>query len=177
MKKYVLTGGPASGKTSVINELKKRGFSVIDEVARKVIDERKHLMINETEKIIRQEIIFQRQLDIEKEFENINLLFLDRGVIDNLAYCYHLLENVPKSISSFNFSNRYDGIFVLDRLPFEQDGLRVEKDDEEADKMHRTIINTYKKNGYELTFVPIIPIKERADFILNNLDELKGGIK
>src|SRR6185312_6669514 len=36
---YVLTGGPCAGKTTVILELQKRGYHVLEEAARSVIDE------------------------------------------------------------------------------------------------------------------------------------------
>jgi predicted ATPase len=36
---YVLTGAPCSGKTSIIEELKHRGFVTFPEAARQVMDE------------------------------------------------------------------------------------------------------------------------------------------
>ena len=36
LKKIVLTGGPSSGKTSIIKNLKKLGFLCFDEVAREL---------------------------------------------------------------------------------------------------------------------------------------------
>ncbi len=36
---YVLTGGPGSGKTSVLQELERRGYICIPEVARPIIKE------------------------------------------------------------------------------------------------------------------------------------------
>ena len=36
---YVITGGPSTGKTTLLEELAKRGYKTIPEVARVVIDE------------------------------------------------------------------------------------------------------------------------------------------
>jgi predicted ATPase len=36
---YTITGGPGSGKTSLINELQKRGYRCMAEVARQLIQE------------------------------------------------------------------------------------------------------------------------------------------
>src|SRR5665811_738884 len=36
---YIFTGGPGAGKSSVLDELKNRGFTVVAEVGRKVIKE------------------------------------------------------------------------------------------------------------------------------------------
>ena len=34
---FIFTGGPGSGKTSVLNELNKRGYFIVPEVAREII--------------------------------------------------------------------------------------------------------------------------------------------
>ncbi len=39
MKKYVLTGGPSVGKITVIEILAKRGYKILPEVARMIIEE------------------------------------------------------------------------------------------------------------------------------------------
>ena len=36
---HIITGGPGSGKTSVIYELRERGYPCVDEVGRKIIRE------------------------------------------------------------------------------------------------------------------------------------------
>ena len=36
---YVITGGPGTGKTTVLRELERRGFAVEEEVARRIIRE------------------------------------------------------------------------------------------------------------------------------------------
>ena len=38
MKRYVLTGGPCSGKTTVLNILAKCGYPVVPELAREMIE-------------------------------------------------------------------------------------------------------------------------------------------
>ena len=37
MKRYILTGTPGSGKTSLLHELKSQGYSVVEEAATDVI--------------------------------------------------------------------------------------------------------------------------------------------
>ena len=39
--RIILAGGPSCGKTSIVKELRKRGYTTIDEAAREVIEERK----------------------------------------------------------------------------------------------------------------------------------------
>ena len=37
MKRYILTGTPGSGKTSILHELKRQGYAVVEEAATDVI--------------------------------------------------------------------------------------------------------------------------------------------
>ena len=41
MKRIVISGGPSSGKTTLINELKKLGHNCFDEVSREIIESQK----------------------------------------------------------------------------------------------------------------------------------------
>jgi dephospho-CoA kinase len=38
MRVYVISGGTGSGKTATINELRKEGFNVVEEAARKILE-------------------------------------------------------------------------------------------------------------------------------------------
>jgi len=76
-KKIVLTGGPCCGKTTLIQELRKRGHRVLNEVAREVLAEGKYGKNNNYHLL--QESIFSRQ--IEKEAKLEGLVFLDRGLL------------------------------------------------------------------------------------------------
>lgn len=180
--KIVITGCPCSGKTSIINEFERRGYCVLGEAAREVIYERRKYDATKSEWDLRQRIIFDRQIEREKNLEG--LTFLDRSVIDSYAYFIFRHGQIPKSLE-FPKTN-YEKVFVLDRLSFEEDGLRSETPDE-LEIIHNLLIESYKKFGYEPTKVPLMPVKSRADFILNHLNlneelihfshELKGGAK
>ncbi|MDD5191874.1 MAG: ATP-binding protein [Candidatus Nanoarchaeia archaeon] len=166
--KVVITGGPCSGKTTLINELKKRGYYCLDEVAREILTENKNISFLEL-----QEEVFKKQ--IQKE-NNINgeLVFLDRGLVDNYVY-YSQSNNFPDYIKNFEYKGRYDKILFLERFQFENDGLRIEKDEKEAGEIHDKIRHTYSNFGYNLLEVPRMDVGKRADFILFHIKDLKGG--
>ncbi len=179
MKLYVITGGPASGKTTLIAQLKDLGNAVLEETAREVLEERRQFAINYGEKLIREKEIFERQLRKEEAIrKNHEGYFLDRSLIDVIAYCRHHLGYVPERIKPVNLMDRYAHVFVLDRLPFIADGTRIEKDDKEAEKIHQILIKTYKQFGYNPVSVPIFPVDKiarRANFVLAHIKNLKGG--
>ena len=164
MKRYVLTGGPCCGKTSLVNELRQRGISILDEAAREVLEE-KRLKPGTADFQLE---VFNRQL-LKEQQNNSNELLLDRGGLDCVAYSKYFLNSVPRRIREFDFADYYSKIFVLDRLPFQDDGVRIESGEQEAELIHNLLIKTYRQQGYSPISVPVIPIKQRADFILQNV--------
>ncbi len=174
MKKVVITGGPCSGKTTVINELGKRGYEVVGEVARNVINERKNNPLTYDEHHLRQELIFLRQVEKEKQV-HADVTFFDRGIFDNFAYQLHFLGDViPKYLELVKNYPRYNGVFVLERLPFEHDGLRIEEGELEAQKLHDDIVMQYDYFGYKPIFVPVMDIEKRVDFVIRSVLEEKN---
>ncbi len=176
-KRYVITGGPCCGKTTLINELQGRGFSVLEEVARKVIEERKHIPADREEWEIREELIFRRQLERERQTSG-DLIFLDRGLPDGLAYSKHFLGYLPERFDQIQLSDRYSGVFILDLLPFEHDGLRIESGEKEARDIHDKIVLEYVRQGYSPIYVPVMSgakkeaVKQRAEYVLGRIDGL-----
>jgi len=177
-KRVVITGGACSGKTSIINNLASRGYSVVEEMARQILEERgKPKTRQEWEQF--QLDIFNRQSRLElqklKQTHKDNLIFLDRGLIDSLAYSNHILGYFPVNLSEQDqneLQSRYNQVFALDLLPFEDDGLRVENS-QEAKRIHERIIQTYQEFNYNPMQVPVMASpQERADFILY---QMKGG--
>ncbi|MBS3066980.1 ATP-binding protein [Candidatus Pacearchaeota archaeon] len=166
MKKVVITGGPCSGKTTLINILSEKGYYVIGEIARKVLIERKNNELNKNEFSIRQTIMAERQIAKEKELETRKgkLVIFDRSLIDILAYCRYFDINPPKVIDNINLSKNYDFVFILDLLPFEKDEVRIENE-EDVLTIHNLIYGIYKNLGYNIIQVPVMDIEKRINFI------------
>ena len=173
--RVILAGGPTSGKSTAISELKSRGLNVIDEAAREVLDEKKDLDYIEL-----QREIFKRQ--IEREDSSFGRVYFDRSALEGVAYSFLRLGKIPEPLASYDFRNRYTIVFFLERFPFIKDGTRIEKDDAEAERVHRAIYGVYCGYGYDPITVPIFPgsfkesVSKRADFILSKLEIMKGGV-
>lgn len=165
--RIVLTGGPCCGKTSLINEFEKRGHFVLKEQARDVLKEFPDIAFDDLEKEI-----LRRQLKEELKLTSQERFFLDRGIIDTICYCGFHGVNLPSELNGIDLSNRYDVVFILDRIPLIKDNLRVEKNDDEAKKIHNEIFDAYVSLGYNPIRVPLIGIPERVDFILENLKKM-----
>jgi len=173
LKLFIISGGPGTGKTSLINELSKK-FKVLPEAAREVGDKDsrfKGKSIKEINPYDFQKAIFNFQKDEFSKIKDKNhkIVFSDRGFGDTLAYYkFHNLK-IPKDEFDYAKKFRYSEVFILDFLNFyENDALRQENDNEQK-RIHRLIISTYKKLGYNPIIVPFMSISERVDFILSKI--------
>jgi predicted ATPase len=167
---YVITGGPCVGKTTILNDLKKKGFHVMHEVPRQVIEERQehnkdYLPSDDIKEF--QEKVLKTHLEIEKDLPE-EVVFLDRGIGDILAYCDVYGIDPPKHVETHSKSPRYHKIILLDRLGFfENDDAR--KDGKIADQVHNALEAAYKRLGYEIIKVPPLPPRERLEWLMKRL--------
>lgn len=168
---YVLTGGPCAGKTTLIFELEKRGYGVVPEPARIIIDRKlaEGQTIGEIvtdpdwlPSVVR--LARQSAEEIPPEQES----FFDRGVHDSFAYYKLNGRPVDETLRSAADAIRYKKVFLLDLVDFINDEARSETP-EEARKLHELIREGYESNGYEVIPVPVLPVPERADFVLARL--------
>ena len=93
MKRYILTGTPGSGKTSILHELKRQGYAVVEEAATDVIAREQGLGNAEPwlqadfiESIVR----VQKQRQLEASTSPDELQWYDRSPICTLALSRYL---------------------------------------------------------------------------------------
>ena len=169
---YVITGGPSTGKTTVINLLTERGYKTTIEHARHYIDTMKEegRTVEEirTNKRKFQLGVLDMQIEQEAELSPSETVFLDRAIPDAMAYYRFLKLEYDKILLDAMKEVAYKKIFILDRLPFVNDYARTE--DEQAQKLiHQLIIEVYQSLEFPVVFVPVISPDERVEFILKNL--------
>lgn len=175
----VITAGPSAGKTSTLRELSARGYNTIPEAARILFDQR--ISEGDNPEEVRKEPDFHEQVErIDKNLEQetkekklrgfYNVVFLDRSLADNIAYRKHFGNNSEEKINNLKeeCTGRYDKIFLLERIDFEDDEVRDE-DEEEAEEIHQTIRCVYEELGYDVVDVPLMTVSERADYIENEI--------
>ncbi|WP_400078362.1 AAA family ATPase [Winogradskyella sp. R77965] len=175
-KKIVITGGPGTGKTSIINHLIKSGFLCYDEISRQVTLQARKEGIEQL--FLTKPLLFSEKLlegrtqqffDAQKELDNV--VFLDRGIPDILAYMDYADDTYPDHFVKACETYTYDSIFVLAPWQeiFTSDSERYENF-EQAIEIHHHLLDTYKRFGYNLIDVPFGSIKTRTDFVLDSLN-------
>lgn len=188
---WVITGGPSTGKTTLLEELARRGYKTKPEAARVYIDDEiNHGMsigqIRVSESGFQEVLIYMKE-GIEDAASPNDLIFWDRGLHgDSMAY-FALSssgDSIPRVARETETSDRllegdirtvvthsYRGVFLLDRLPYVRDYARTE-DETQANRVHSLIGQMYGIFGYQPIRVPVLPVVERAQFVVDRVREL-----
>lgn len=170
-KRIVITGGPGTGKSSIINELKDRGRICFEEISRQVTLEARKKGIDQlflTQPLLFSEMLLEGRLKqyLEAGTHTGETVFLDRGLPDVLAYMDYFSSVYPERFNEICQNNRYDKVFILS--PWEEifvsDSVRYENF-EQAKLIHQHLVATYDRFGYDLVDVPFGTISDRSDFI------------
>ena len=186
-KKVVITGGPSTGKTVIIQQLEACGYTCFHEIVRTMTLEAKKM--GNPEAFVSNPLAFvkdpfefnQRILSGRKEqFSNsVNIndpyVFFDRGIPDVLAYMDYFDQSYTRDFEEACTTNRYNKVLILP--PWEKiyvsDNERLESFDE-AIEIHDHLKRTYIRYDYEPVLIPTGTVEERISFILN---ELKEGLR
>jgi len=168
---YVITGGPSSGKSKLIDRLAFSIFQVIPEAARIYIDEEmsKGRKIEEirADEAEFQRIVLKMKAKLELKVIPGRITFFERGIPDSVAYYRSLgLDTTP--VIEASKQRRYCGIFLLDLLPYIPDYARTE-DKETRRKLDQFLYEDYTNLGYNVIRVPVMTIGERMQFILERV--------
>lgn len=175
-KKIVLMGGPGTGKSSVIDDLTKRGYTCKKEISREIIVKAQK---EGTEQLFLTNPILFSQLLLKgriKQFKKStktakDFIFFDRGIPDISAYLDFANKEYPEEFQKSNKQYKYDYIFLFKPWKdiYVKDNERYESFDE-AIKINEFLVKTYSSLGYKIIVVPFDSISKRTNFILNSLN-------
>jgi predicted ATPase len=169
---FVLTGGPGSGKTTLIEALCQAGFGTSVEAGRGII--RGQSAIGGTalpwhDRALFAELMLSWEIrSYQAACEQTGPVFFDRGVPDTLGYLKLSGLPIPSHVESaaerFRYASR---VFIAPPWQeiFTQDAERKQTLDEAARTYH-ALVNTYTELGYELVPLPLAPVEVRLRFVL-----------
>ncbi|MGB3502221.1 MAG: AAA family ATPase [Mesorhizobium sp.] len=173
--RIVLTGGPGAGKTTLIDEMTRRGLPAMAEAGRGIIRQQVEFGGNALpwgDRALFAELMFSWELrSFEQAASHDGPVLFDRGIPDVVGYLRLSGLPVPDHMMAAARRLRYASpVFILPHWPevFTQDEER-RQDDEEAQATWRFMLDTYRELGYSLVDVPQASISERADFVMARL--------
>jgi predicted ATPase len=169
---HVITGAACCGKTTLIDLLAGQGYQTAPETARLYIEgeiARGRALEEIFEDVATEPRIVEMQLGIEHGLRAMDVVFLDRALPDSLWF-YRLAGRDPNELLAECFHHRYASVFILDRLPFELNGARIE-DDTFTDLFEECLVRDYSALGYTVVRVPVLSPEERAAFALERLSD------
>jgi predicted ATPase len=170
---FVITGGPGVGKTTLLQELQKRYFTYIPEVAREIIKEQAAAQSDALpwkNKELYLQMMFDRSVDsyLSANDNNNSLIFFDRGIPDSLTYAEIIGFEKTETMENAARHYRYNqNVFFLSpwRDIYETDEERKQSW-EEAVVSSQLNAEIYRRYNYTLIDVPNHSPVKRADFIL-----------
>jgi len=176
--KIVITGGPGSGKTEIINSLSKKNFYCFKEVSREIIrpEQLKGIENYFSDKPIEfSKRLIKKRKEQYIESSNLSLskrkpvIFFDRGLHDIFAY----LNYIKKSYNNIKFKLEdysYDTAFILPpwKEIYKTDSERKESY-EQSIQIHKHIRSIYIKYKIQLFEIKPNTIENRVSEILKYL--------
>jgi predicted ATPase len=175
-RKIVITGGPSTGKSTVIKELKNRNYTCFDEVSRDIIKEAQKQGIEQL--FLEDPYLFSKKLIEGRKQQyynagqlNTQIVFFDRGIPDVNAYLNYIKQPIPPEFDKITKEHPYDRyVFIMppwDEI-YTMDAERYENFNQ-AQLIHNKLVNYYKSLGYYLIFVPFGKVEKRVDYIIDSL--------
>ena len=176
---HVITGGPGSGKSSMIAGLRKRGFASAPEAGRAIIQDQVTIAgraLPWLDRMLFAELMLSwdiRSYHLAEEHQSA--VFFDRGIPDVLGYLRlsNILvpDHMNKAAALFPYSRV---VFIAPpwKEIFCQDQER-KQDFEEAVRTHEALASVYETLGYELVAVPQRSVDDRVEFILDRVSSTR----
>ena len=145
--KILITGGPGSGKTSIINELENENYNCEHEIVRSLTQEGKENGIDQLflkNPLNFSEKLLELRVNQFNKNQNFNNTFYDRGVHDVLAYLNYIKIEYSKELITKVKKVKYNKVIVLPpwKEIYVQDDVRYESF-EEATEIYKEIIKVY----------------------------------
>jgi predicted ATPase len=170
---FVITGGPGSGKTTLIDALEQAGFARTVEAGRGIIQDQVAIVgpaLPWRDPAAFAELMLGWAMrSYRMAAREAGPVFFDRGVPDVIGYLRLMRMPVPLHLAKAAEVFRYRRhVFIAPpwREIFTQDTER-RQDFTEAERIHVALAETYAGLGYELVELPRAGVAERLQFVVD----------
>lgn len=177
---FIITGGPGSGKTTVLKELERSGHPFMPEAAREIIREQvacggEALPWADRERYTG--LMLERSIQSFLQYAATKqLTFADRGIPDTLCYARLIGLTNEEAIRAACERYRYaQQVFLAPpwKEIYETDAERKQNFDE-AVRTYEMMSSVYSECGYQVIELPRATPRERAEFMLGRVMRGRG---
>ena len=172
---FVVTGGPGSGKSSLLDALNRRGLASMPEAGRAIIKDQVRIggtALPWADREMFAELMLGWELRSYHEAAQLpGPVLMDRGIPDVIGYLTLCGLPVPAHVEMAARLHRYNRrVFLAPYWEsiFTQDSER-KQDPAEARETGKAMFETYTRLGYEIVELPLAGIEARADFVITGL--------
>ncbi len=174
-QKVVITGGPGTGKSTVITALQNQ-YTCMPEVSRSVTRDAQKQGIDQLflhDPLIFSELLLKERINQYEAAEKFadETIFFDRGIPDVMGYLDYLEVEYPEQFRRESLERRYDRIFMMPpwKKIYQTDSERYESFDQSLLIFER-LKSTYSTLGYHFEIIPEASVENRIEFILNAIE-------
>ena len=165
----ILTGCSCGGKSTILAELAKRGYSYVFEPGRQIVKEQiaiggKALPWKDLDYFL--DLALSRYIyQFNSQVKTNELIFFDRGIIDAVQLGREQEAYFDKAAKKFKYNKT---VFMLPpwRDIYCSDKERKHSFDQAVEEYEQLLIK-YKKYGYNIVIVPKDRVSKRVDMILS----------
>ncbi len=172
-RQVILSGCSGGGKSTLLAELKRRGFEVVEEPGRRIVKdemrrEGKALPWVDLEAFARR-AIEMATVDRERMKDAKGWVFFDRGQIDAAV----ALEHATGELTSKTLAGErrfYRQVFLAPPwAEINQRDPERQLDMKEGVAEYHRLLHAYERLGYDPVILPKVDVEARADFVLKRL--------
>ncbi|THU38115.1 ATPase [Niastella caeni] len=174
-EKYIITGGPGAGKTSLLQALKYSGYHSSEEASRQVIIEQvakgSDCLPWRNLSCFANKVLSRMIESYAQTTDYTGVTFFDRGIPDIIAYLKAAALPVDDRYYSALRQHPYQQlVFILPpwKAIYVNDAERWQPF-EEAVHLYANIRETYQAAGFTLIEVPEDSVENRMNFILKSI--------
>lgn len=180
MKRYILTGTPGAGKTSILRVLETHGYGIVDEAATAVIaleQARGDAEPWSQPSFIDNVVAMQRQRQTQPAAAATNVQVYDRSPICTYALSTYLGHPISATLSAeidrITHEQIYERqVFFIRNLGFCEPTAARRISFEDSLEFERIHEESYHAFGYELVDIPAGRLTDRVATVRNSISQL-----